>query len=116
MASTDPDCLFCRIVAGEIPADVVAGSDTVVAFRDVNPQAPTHALVVPRGHHADAASLADAEPGTVAELVRVARDVAKADGLDEYRLVFNTGADAGQTVFHAHLHVLGGRTMTWPPG
>jgi histidine triad (HIT) family protein len=116
MASTDPDCLFCRIVAGEIPADVVARTDTAVAFRDVSPQAPTHALVVPLSHHADVASLADAEPDTVAELVRVARDVARTDGLDEYRLVFNTGADAGQTVFHAHLHVLGGRTMTWPPG
>jgi histidine triad (HIT) family protein len=114
--TADPDCLFCRIVAGEIPADVVARSGTAVAFRDLNPQAPTHALVVPRSHHADAASLADAEPQTVAELVRVARDVAGADGLDEYRLVFNTGAAAGQTVFHTHLHVLAGRAMTWPPG
>jgi histidine triad (HIT) family protein len=114
--TADPDCLFCRIVAGEIPADVVAQSGTAVAFRDLNPQAPTHALVVPRSHHADAASLADAEPGTLAELVRVARDVAGADGLDEYRLVFNTGAAAGQTVFHTHLHVLAGRAMTWPPG
>ena len=114
--TSDPDCLFCRIVAGEIPADVVARSETAVAFRDLNPQAPTHALVVPRSHHADAASLADAEPATVAELVRVARDVAGADGLDEYRLVFNTGAAAGQTVFHTHLHVLAGRAMTWPPG
>ncbi len=112
----DPDCLFCRIVAGEIAADVVARTDTAVAFRDLNPQAPTHALVVPRNHHPDAAALADAEPGAVAELVRVARDVAKGDGLDEYRLVFNTGAEAGQTVFHTHLHVLGGRAMTWPPG
>jgi histidine triad (HIT) family protein len=110
------DCLFCRIVAGEIPADVVAQSDTALAFRDVNPQAPTHALVVPRTHYADAAALADGEPETVAELVRVARDVARADGLDEYRLVLNTGADAGQTVFHTHLHVLGGRAMSWPPG
>jgi histidine triad (HIT) family protein len=110
------DCLFCRIVAGEIPADVVAQSDTALAFRDVNPQAPTHALVVPRTHYADAAALADGEPQTVAELVRVARDVARADGLDEYRLVLNTGADAGQTVFHTHLHVLGGRAMSWPPG
>jgi histidine triad (HIT) family protein len=110
------DCLFCRIVAGEIPAAVVAQSDTALAFRDVNPQAPTHALVVPRTHYADAAALADGEPETVAELVRVARDVARADGLDEYRLVLNTGADAGQTVFHTHLHVLGGRAMSWPPG
>src|SRR5690348_17309019 len=116
MASTDPDCLFCRIVAGEIPGDVVAQSEAVVAFRDVDPQAPTHVLVVPREHHPDAAALADAAPGTMAELVRVARDVARADGLDDYRLVLNTGPGAGQTVFHTHLHVLGGRAMTWPPG
>src|ERR1700754_691742 len=77
---SDPDCLFCRIVAGEIPADVVAESDDAVAFRDVNPQAPTHALVVPRSHYADAAALADAEPQTVASLVRLARDVAGAAG------------------------------------
>jgi histidine triad (HIT) family protein len=114
--STDPECLFCKIVAGEIPAEVVVRTDTAVAFRDVNPQAPTHALVVPRSHVADAAALADAEPETVADLVRVARDVARGDGLDDYRIVFNTGADAGQTVFHAHLHVLGGRVMSWPPG
>jgi histidine triad (HIT) family protein len=110
------DCLFCKIVAGEVHADVVARTDTAVAFRDIHPAAPTHALVVPRSHHADAAALADAEPETVAELVRVARDVARADGLDDYRLVFNTGAGAGQTVFHTHVHVLGGRAMTWPPG
>ena len=114
--TADPDCLFCRIVAGEIPADLVGESDEALAFRDVNPQAPTHALVVPRSHHADAAALADAEPDTLAALVRLARDVAGGDGLDDYRLVFNTGADAGQTVFHAHLHLLGGRAMTWPPG
>lgn len=116
MASTDPDCLFCRIVAGEIPGDVVSRSEAVVAFRDVDPQAPTHVLVVPRDHHPDAAALADAAPETMAELVRVARDVARADGLDDYRLVLNTGPGAGQTVFHTHLHVLGGRAMTWPPG
>jgi histidine triad (HIT) family protein len=110
------DCLFCRIVAGEVAADVVAQSETAVAFRDVNPQAPTHALVVPRAHYADAAALADGEPETVAELVRVGRDVARAAGLDDYRLVFNTGADAGQTVFHTHMHVIGGRAMSWPPG
>ena len=114
--NTDPDCLFCKIVAGDIDADVVARTDDAVAFRDVNPQAPTHALVVPRAHFADAAALADGAPGTVAALVRLARDVARGDGLDEYRLVFNTGAAAGQSVFHTHLHVLGGRAMTWPPG
>jgi histidine triad (HIT) family protein len=114
--STDVDCLFCKIVAGEIPADVVAQNDEAVAFRDVNPQAPTHALVVPRDHYADAATLADGAPETVAALVRLARDVARDDGVDDYRLVFNTGPGSGQTVFHTHLHVLGGRAMTWPPG
>jgi histidine triad (HIT) family protein len=113
---TAADCLFCKIVAGEVPADVVAQTDDAVAFRDVNPGAPTHALVVPRAHFADAAALADGAPEVLASLVRVARDVARADGLDDYRLVFNTGPGAGQTVFHTHLHVLGGRTMTWPPG
>jgi histidine triad (HIT) family protein len=110
------DCLFCRIVAGEIAADVVAETETVVAFRDVNPQAPLHVLVVPREHVANAASLADTVPATVADLVLVAREVAEKGGHESYRLVFNTGADAGQTVFHAHLHVLAGRPMTWPPG
>ena len=109
-------CLFCRIVAGEIPAEVVASTDTAVAFRDVNPQAPLHVLVVPRTHLPDAAALADAEPATVAALVSVAGQVATEAGHDSYRMVFNTGADAGQTVFHAHLHVLAGRTLTWPPG
>jgi histidine triad (HIT) family protein len=110
------DCLFCSIVAGDIPADVVAESDTVLAFRDLNPQAPLHVLVVPRTHARDAAALVDAEPATVAELVRVARQVVSDAGHDSYRLAFNTGAEAGQTVFHAHLHVLAGRAFTWPPG
>jgi histidine triad (HIT) family protein len=110
------ECLFCRIVAGEIPADVVSETEGAVAFRDLNPQAPLHVLVVPRTHAADAAALADAEPGTVAELTAVARRVATEAGHESYRLVFNTGPEAGQTVFHAHLHVLAGRAMTWPPG
>lgn len=111
------DCLFCRIVAGDVPADVVHETDTTLAFRDVEPQAPTHVLVVPRSHHADAAALGDAEPGTLVDLVAAARAVADQEGLDDgYRLVFNTGRAAHQTVFHAHLHVLGGRPMGWPPG
>ncbi len=111
------DCIFCRIVAGEIPATVVHQTPTAMAFRDLNPQAPTHVLVIPRSHFANAAELAAGEPASVAELVRVAERVAQIDGLDgQYRLVFNTGAEAGQTVFHTHLHVLGGRSMTWPPG
>ncbi|WP_309504931.1 MULTISPECIES: HIT domain-containing protein [Nocardioides] len=110
------DCLFCRIVAGEISAEVVHSSDRVVAFRDLAPQAPTHVLVVPREHHRDAASLAAADPATSAELVTAAAAIVAAEGHTDYRLVFNTGADAGQTVFHTHLHVLGGRSLTWPPG
>jgi histidine triad (HIT) family protein len=110
------DCVFCAIVAGDIPADVVRQTETAVAFRDVNPQAPLHVLVVPRTHVADAAELADRTPETVAELVRIARQVSTEAGHESYRLVFNTGADAGQTVFHAHLHVLAGRAQAWPPG
>jgi histidine triad (HIT) family protein len=110
------DCLFCRIVSGEIPADVVAETETVMAFRDVNPQAPLHVLVVPRAHAANAAELAAADPATAAELLTVARQVAADAGHDSYRLVSNTGAEAGQSVFHAHVHLLAGRTMAWPPG
>jgi histidine triad (HIT) family protein len=110
------DCLFCRIVAGEIPSDVVAETETAFAFRDLSPQAPLHVLVVPRTHVANAAELADIEPATVAELVRVARQVAADAGHDSYRMVFNTGEEAGQSVFHAHLHVLAGRPQAWPPG
>jgi histidine triad (HIT) family protein len=110
------DCLFCRIVAGEIPSETVTETDSVVAFRDVDPQAPLHVLVVPRTHVSDAGELADTDPATAAELVRVARQVASDAGHDSYRMVFNTGADAGQTVFHAHLHVLAGRGLSWPPG
>ena len=110
------DCLVCKIVSGEVPADVVHEGDAVIAFRDINPQAPTHVLVVPRAHYPDVAALAAADPGALAELVLVGRQVARADGHDDYRLVFNTGAEAGQTVFHVHGHVLAGRSLSWPPG
>jgi histidine triad (HIT) family protein len=112
----DPDCLFCKIVGGEVPAELLHADDTTVAFRDIAPQAPTHFLVIPRSHYPDAAVLAAHEPATAADLLSTAAQVAGEDGLDSYRLVFNTGAAAQQTVFHAHLHVLGGRAMTWPPG
>jgi histidine triad (HIT) family protein len=111
-----PDCLFCRIVAGEVPATILRASDRVIAFRDVSPQAPTHVLVIPRDHHADIGSLAEADPDTLLELVREATAIADEDELDGFRLVFNTGARAGQSVFHVHGHVLGGRDMRWPPG
>jgi len=111
------DCLFCKIVSGDIEADVVHESATTLAFRDLNPQAPTHVLVIPRSHYPNAAALAEGEPDTAVDLFNAARAIADGEGLGEgYRLVFNTGASAHQTVFHAHMHVLGGRAMTWPPG
>jgi histidine triad (HIT) family protein len=115
--ASDADCLFCKIVAGDIPADVVHETDTTVAFRDLDPQAPTHVLVIPRTHQPNAAALAVSEPGVLDDLVNAAAAVAEQDGLaDGYRLVLNTGPAAHQTVFHVHLHVLGGRSMGWPPG
>ena len=114
-AARDPHCLFCKIVAGEVPAEVVATSGHAIAFRDLHPQAPTHVLVLPRRHGADAAETA--AQGGVDALVTLAAQVAEAEGLDHgYRLVFNTGADSGQAVFHTHLHLLGGRSLSWPPG
>ncbi|WP_328721806.1 histidine triad nucleotide-binding protein [Streptomyces sp. NBC_00247] len=113
-----PDCLFCKIVSGDVPATIVRESATTVAFRDINPQAPTHVLVIPKAHYPDAASLAAAEPQIAADVLREAGLVATEDMVDGhgYRVVFNTGAGAGQTVFHAHAHVLGGRGLQWPPG
>jgi histidine triad (HIT) family protein len=119
MSSTAPltaiDCLFCRIVAGELPADIVAQTENIIAFRDINPQAPVHVLVVSRDHHADVAQLAAADPGLLAELVRAANEVAEelADG--QFRLIFNTGTHAGQSVFHVHAHVLAGARLGWTP-
>ena len=110
------DCLFCKIVAGEIPGEIVHTTERTVAFRDLNPQAPVHVLVVPKQHFANAAELAAGDPVASAELVSTAAAVADAEGYADYRLVLNTGADAGQTVFHTHLHVLAGRSFTWPPG
>jgi histidine triad (HIT) family protein len=110
------DCLFCGIVAGGIPATIVHESDATVAFRDINPQAPTHVIVVPRAHYADAASLARADPALAGAMLAAAAAVADQEGLPDYRLVLNTGEGAGQSVFHVHCHVLGGRRMTWPPG
>ncbi len=112
----ESDCLFCRIVSGEIPAELVHEGDRVVAFRDINPQAPTHVLVIPRDHHRNVAELAASDPAGLAEMGQAAAQIVAAEGHDDYRLVFNTGAQAGQTVFHVHGHVLAGRELTWPPG
>jgi histidine triad (HIT) family protein len=112
------DCLFCKIVAGEVPATIVRESETTVAFRDINPQAPTHVLVIPKAHYPDAASLAEGAPRIAADVLREAGLVAADEKTDDsgYRIVFNTGSGAGQTVWHAHAHVLGGRGLNWPPG
>ena len=112
------DCLFCSIVAGEIPATVVREDELTLAFRDLNPQAPTHVLVITKAHHPDVAELAVSDPAALTALHRTAAAVAAAEGVAEsgWRLVFNTGPDAGQTVSHVHGHVLGGRYLEWPPG
>ena len=113
----EADCLFCRIVAGEIPATIVHETPNTTTFRDIEPQAPTHVLVVPKRHVPTMAELTDVAPEELAEVIRAVGDVARMEGLDSgYRAVFNTGPDAQQSVFHAHVHVIGGRPMTWPPG
>jgi histidine triad (HIT) family protein len=111
-------CLFCRIVAGEIPASKVYEDDHLLAFNDINPQAPMHVLIVPKGHVATLNDLAPEHDGLVGEMVRRAAALATERGYAEsgYRTVFNCNAAAGQTVFHVHLHVLAGRSFTWPPG
>ena len=111
-------CLFCQIVEGKIPAKVAFQDDQVMAFHDIDPKAPTHVLVIPKRHIADLNQLAAGDDALVGRLVRTARDIAKEQGLSErgYRLNFNCGDDAGYSVHHIHLHLLGGRTFAWPPG
>jgi histidine triad (HIT) family protein len=110
--------LFCAIVAGEIPATTVLETDRVMAFRDINPQAPTHVLVIPKTHYPDVATLAAADAALLGEVIGAVQQVAAAEAVAEtgYRVVFNTGAEAGQTVPHVHAHLLTGRSLTWPPG
>ena len=115
MTETDT-CLFCQIVAGEIPAQIVRTTDDTIAFHDIAPVAPTHVLVVPRSHHVDIAQLAASDSDLAGRLMADASAVAGELELGEFRLVLNTGATAGQSVFHVHAHVLGGRPFTWPPG
>jgi histidine triad (HIT) family protein len=112
------DCLFCGIVAGKIPAAIVHQDDHLVAFKDINPQAPMHVLIVPRRHIATLNDLADTDDALVGEMLRRAAAIARDNGHADrgYRTVFNCNAGAGQTVFHIHLHVLGGRSLSWPPG
>ena len=111
-------CLFCRIAAGEIPADVVYQTERVMAFRDIDPKAPTHVLVIPKDHHPTLADMTAADPQLCALVTATVAQVAAQEGLTAggYRTVFNTGPDAGQSVHHVHAHVLGGRSLAWPPG
>ncbi len=112
------DCAFCKIVSGEVPATTVRETERTLAFRDINPQAPTHILVIPKQHHQAVAALASHDDALLGEMLREAHAAAEGDGIVEtgYRVVFNTGSGAGQTVSHVHAHVLGGRSMSWPPG
>ena len=114
----DPDCLFCKFATGEIKTDAVLDTDDVFAFRDINPQAPVHVLIIPKRHIPTINALADDDTELVGKLFTAARDIAEKEGLaeDGYRVVMNCNAAAGQTVFHIHLHLLGGRDLTWPPG
>jgi histidine triad (HIT) family protein len=112
------ECIFCKIVARTIPAALVYEDDMVVAFDDLNPQAPTHTLVIPRKHVASMAELQDSDVGLLGRLMLAGNKIAKLKGIADagYRVVVNTGAHGGQSVFHLHLHVLGGRHLAWPPG
>ncbi len=115
--STVTNCLFCAIASGDTPATIVSEDDRVVVFADVNPQAPTHVLAIPREHHVDFAALVAADPQLAVDVMAAATQAAKDAQLTAgYRIVFNTGRNAGQTVPHVHAHVLGGRQLTWPPG
>jgi len=118
MSVHDPSCLFCRIVAGEIPADVVHETERTIAFRDIAPKAPVHVLVIPRDHVVSLGAADDDHAALFGELMLAARDVAANEGVSDtgFRTVLNTGADGGQEVMHVHAHVLGGRMLTWPPG
>lgn len=118
MSEPQSDCLFCQIVAGDAPADVVFESETAIAFLDINPQAPTHVIIVPRQHIRTINDISAGEQSIVGSLYLAARSIAAAEGIadDGYRVVMNCNAAAGQSVFHIHLHLLGGRTLGWPPG
>ena len=114
----ESDCLFCKILAGDIPADVIYESDSAIAFRDINPQAPTHVLIIPRQHVSTINDIDAEHHELLGSLFSAAKSIAADEGLadDGYRVVMNCNESAGQTVFHLHLHLLGGRTFDWPPG
>ncbi|MDR0593769.1 MAG: HIT domain-containing protein [Bifidobacteriaceae bacterium] len=113
--SLPSDCLFCQFVDGSLETEVVGQNQKAIAFRDINPQAPVHVLVIPREHYVDVAALAAADPETLADLVALAQEVALVEADGEYRLIFNSGPTAGQSVFHVHGHVIGGTKLGWTP-
>jgi histidine triad (HIT) family protein len=109
------DCIFCKIIAGDIPSQIIAQTERVIAFRDINPQAPLHALVVPKQHYGDVVQVASADPELLAEIVRLADSIASEHADGQFRFIFNSGPNAGQSVFHVHGHVLGGTQLGWSP-
>ena len=110
------NCLFCKISKGEIPADKLFEDDEVLAFRDINPEAPVHFLVIPKKHISGPADVGEEDERLIGKMMRIGSQVAKQEGIEHFRVVHNNGAQAGQTVFHIHMHILGGRSLTWPPG
>ena len=110
------NCLFCKISKGEIPADILFEDDEVLAFRDIAPQAPVHFLVIPKKHISGPSAVTERDDHLIGKMMRVGSQVAQKEGVEQYRVVFNNGEQAGQTVFHMHMHILGGRSLTWPPG
>lgn len=110
------NCLFCKIIRGDIPADKIYEDDDILAFRDIAPQAPVHFLVIPKKHISGPGDLTTKDDQLIGKIMRTGHDLAQQEGIEQYRIVFNKGEQAGQTVFHIHMHILGGRAMQWPPG
>ena len=110
------NCIFCKIIRGEIPAAKLFEDDELLAFRDINPAAPLHFLVIPKKHISGPAAAAAEDERLIGKMLRIGSELAKKEGFEDFRVVFNNGAQAGQTVFHIHIHILGGRDLNWPPG
>jgi histidine triad (HIT) family protein len=110
------DCLFCKIIQGDIPADKLYEDDDVLAFRDIAPVAPLHFLVIPKKHISGPSGVAEEDEQVIGKMMRIGNQVAREEGIEQFRLVLNNGEEAGQTVFHIHMHVIGGRSLNWPPG
>ncbi len=110
------NCLFCKIIQGEIPSDKLYEDDEVLAFRDIAPAAPVHFLVIPKKHISGPSAVTEEDDQIIGKLMRIGNQVAKQEGIEHFRLVFNNGEEAGQPVFHIHMHVIGGRSLNWPPG